>query len=542
MEDSHQNEVTAQGGVAVSTPAAPGRALRARVVEAAEVPEFARTVLLDPARTLPVVGLTTRGASWRPDLDADGLAERLGDRAIVIVLPTKEATWALNELLPERLDVYGGAARIWWPGLSATSSWREHPLLFIWSLADVPPVERRILGLILGEDAATDSDAGETGTVERVEGGRVFVRFGGEVGAIAYSDFPLAVLAASVRSGQGIRVRSAGRRPDGEPVFTTRELLPSAWRRIHEGYHVGDVVPAVVERLRNRCAVVELLPGATAVVPIKEIDWDFVRHPADVLAVGDVVPVEILDLSARQGKCLASIRAGRKRQPRPGLALIEGGPPFAGEGRAEPVGADAGVERALRERIEELESELAATAADRTAALRNLGDLRRQNEELRRAARGAVNGVAERTGAGPDDPLASERAFLRAVRVAYARAFDEGDRAAYPLQRMRVGREFLASLRALDGIAIEKVVEVSAQVACLRAHEIPGREVHPLRSGEAGAPSRARSRDNAKAWRCSLQDNTPSARRLHWWDVPGERGRTIEFACVGLHDDFGIPE
>lgn len=542
MEDSQQNQLAAQGGVSAATPAAAGRSPRAQIVEVADVPEFTRSVLLDPARTVPVIGLTTRGASWRPDLDADGLAERLGDRAIVLVLPTKEATWALNEVLPERLDVYGGAARIWWPGLSATSSWRDHPLLFIWSPADVPRVERRILALVLGEDAAQEADAGETGTVDRVEGGRVYVRFGGEVGAIAYSDFPLAVLAASVQPGQEIRVRSAGRRPDGEPVFTTRDLLPSAWRRIHEGYRVGDVVPAVVERLRNRGAVVELLPGATAVVPIKEVDWEFVRHPADVLAVGDVVPVEILDLDARRGKCLASIRAGRKREARAGLALVEGGPPFAGTGRTTHEAADPGVERALRERIENLESELAATAADRAAAVRNLGDLRRQNEDLRRAARGAANGVAERTGASPDDPLASERAFLRSVRVAYARAFDEGDRVDYPLQRMRVGREFLASLRTLDGIAIEKVVEVCAQVACLRAHEIAGREVHPLRSGEAGAPSRARSRDNAKAWRCSLQDNTPSARRLHWWDVPGERGRTIEFACVGLHDDFGIPE
>jgi hypothetical protein len=109
---------------------------------------------------------------------------------------------------------------------------------------------------------------------------------------------------------------------------------------------------------------------------------------------------------------------------------------------------------------------------------------------------------------------------------------------------MRVGRSFLDSLRALDGISVEKVVEVCAQVASLRAHEIPGREVHPLRSGEAGAPTRVRKRDGAKAWRCSLQDGTASARRLHWWDVPGGegRGRTIEFASVGIHDDTGIPE
>lgn len=41
---------------------------------------------------------------------------------------------------------------------------------------------------------------------------------------------------------------------------------------------------------------------------------------------------------------------------------------------------------------------------------------------------------------------------------------------------------------------------------------------------------------------CALQVNTPSARRLHWWAIPGKAGQTIEFASVGLHDDFSIPE
>jgi hypothetical protein len=65
---------------------------------------------------------------------------------------------------------------------------------------------------------------------------------------------------------------------------------------------------------------------------------------------------------------------------------------------------------------------------------------------------------------------------------------------------------------------------------------------YALRFGEGGTPTRFRSADGARAWRCALQVNTPSARRLHWWSVPGSEGATIEFASVAVHDDFSIPE
>ena len=112
--------------------------------------------------------------------------------------------------------------------------------------------------------------------------------------------------------------------------------------------------------------------------------------------------------------------------------------------------------------------------------------------------------------------------------------------------RMRVGREFLDRVRALEGLPVDKVIEVCAQVASGRAHTVSGREVHELRVGEGGGPARERARDGAKAWRCALQINAASARRLHWWEIPGKDprladGRIIELASVAVHDDFSIP-
>ncbi|HEX9641176.1 MAG TPA: hypothetical protein VGB13_07670, partial [Candidatus Krumholzibacteria bacterium] len=188
------------------------------------------------------------------------------------------------------------------------------------------------------------------------------------------------------------------------------------------------------------------------------------------------------------------------------------------------------------ERIDELEQELAAANEDRAALRQSLSKLRRDHRSLEDRY-----DDLERSASGELDPLMNERAFLRAVRVAYALGVDEGERQERPLLAIRVGPEFLGRARTLQGVSVEKIIEVATQVACERAHEIDGREVHPLGEAVGGSKQRVRARDGAKAWRCALQVKTPSARRLHWWRIPGPDGATIEFASVAVHDDYDIP-
>jgi hypothetical protein len=197
----------------------------------------------------------------------------------------------------------------------------------------------------------------------------------------------------------------------------------------------------------------------------------------------------------------------------------------------------------LGERVESLEAELRAANEERANLVDQLRQARLQLQDARKALRSADDRhEAARKSVGLDDPLASERSFLLAVRLAHARMFGEGDRLEHPLQRMRLGPGFLESVRATEGVEIDKVVEVCAQAACGIAHTIAARKVHQLRSGPAGSASRVRESDGAQAWRCALQVNTPSARRLHWWSVPDQDGATIEFASVAVHDAYGIPD
>ncbi|HED64407.1 MAG TPA: hypothetical protein ENJ09_02520 [Planctomycetes bacterium] len=342
------------------------------------VPGWVRDVLLSPERDKPVVAVTTPPKRRDPWMDPELLEASLEGAADVVLLQTGKATWALAEALPDRLDVYGGALRIWWPGLHRASDPYEHELIFVYGEGDAKRAARKIVKSILGESAEL-----------------------------------------------------------------SEELVSS-------------------------------------------------------LQVATAAPLE------------PKRRDGR-----------EGGPS----------------DRA----VEELEDELNSMSADRKRALEENEKLRKKVAELRKKLK-SVKGRLESSSGQEDDPLRSGTDFLLGVRLAYARTHDEGTRHQYPLGRMRVGHSFMECLRDLQGVELSKVLEVCAQVASGIAHTIAGREVHQLRAGPAGSRSRTRKSDGAQAWRCALQTHTPGARRLHWWATSGSQEPTVEFASVGHHDDFDIPE
>jgi hypothetical protein len=127
--------------------------------------------------------------------------------------------------------------------------------------------------------------------------------------------------------------------------------------------------------------------------------------------------------------------------------------------------------------------------------------------------------------------------FIGAVRGVWERGTQGDDRDRYPWREPVLGKDFLTSVEDVQGVARQRVVDVCAHVVSGRAKTIPGLELHPLRESEGGDAPQRRRADGAKAYRCSLQGNTPAARRLHYWELPGGG---IELAKVVYHDDFTI--
>jgi len=119
-----------------------------RILGVEEVEAFVRYELFDPGRNEAIVAVTTRSGEPEPLVSAARLAQELAGKARVVVIPTGVVTWRLTSELPARLGVYGGAVRVWMPGLSPGSDPFVHPLLMVFSQEDVARVVARIRSIL----------------------------------------------------------------------------------------------------------------------------------------------------------------------------------------------------------------------------------------------------------------------------------------------------------------------------------------------------------------------------------------------------------
>lgn len=114
-------------------------------------------LLLDPARVLPVVVITTAGAAQdggRPVgrlVDPEPVARSLAGVAHVVVLDSGSVDRALTTILGTPLGVFGGAVRLYWPGLTLTSEPQDHTLWLPHTLANRadPSFRRQLVELLM---------------------------------------------------------------------------------------------------------------------------------------------------------------------------------------------------------------------------------------------------------------------------------------------------------------------------------------------------------------------------------------------------------
>lgn len=192
--------------------------------------------------------------------------------------------------------------------------------------------------------------------------------------------------------------------------------------------------------------------------------------------------------------------------------------------------------RSLRERLSAAEAErgeLREQLADSAASTR------RHRLELAKAREAAAHERDRARALQRELDLlvpAAER-FQKAARRAWLRNTTKADREEHPWRTPLIGPHFLASLERLEGVGIDRVLDVCAEVACGRAPTRSGLQVHALRwSSGAGVAQQSRE-DGARAFRASLQVRSAAARRLHYWVLPDG---TVELAQIGYHDDFTI--
>ena len=174
-------------------------------------------------------------------------------------------------------------------------------------------VDRRV---ILEELAATrKQEAFSTLTEGTVLKGRVrtltdfgaFVTIGEVDGLLHVSDMSWTRVAKPsdlLKEGDEVEVKILKINPTTRKIsLGMKQLQPEPWVLVGETFSVGQRVQGKVTRIAEFGAFVELIPGIDGLIRMMDLTWDRrVRKPEDVVKVGDIVDVQILDLKLAEKK------------------------------------------------------------------------------------------------------------------------------------------------------------------------------------------------------------------------------------------------
>jgi small subunit ribosomal protein S1 len=169
-------------------------------------------------------------------------------------------------------------------------------------------IDRR--GILEEQAAASKQQAFETLQVDVVVDGRVrsLTDFGAFVEILPGIDGLLHVTDMSwqrvekpadlLAIGQRVHVKILKINRESRKVsLGLKQLTPDPWAQALESLSPGDRVRGKVVRLAEFGAFVELAPGVDGLIHLSEMSWTKrVRKPSDILQLGDVVEVVILDI------------------------------------------------------------------------------------------------------------------------------------------------------------------------------------------------------------------------------------------------------
>jgi hypothetical protein len=98
------------------------------VTSVPEVRSLANTILSSD-RDYPVVGLTARAGEQHPAMSPERVRGVVGPAIPIYFMTRHYLEVRLEQFLPSGLCVHDGNARLWWPGVNATSKSKDHPLI-----------------------------------------------------------------------------------------------------------------------------------------------------------------------------------------------------------------------------------------------------------------------------------------------------------------------------------------------------------------------------------------------------------------------------
>ena len=145
------------------------------------------------------------------------------------------------------------------------------------------------------------------GTVKSFTSFGAFVDLGGFDGLLHINDMSWGHVTRPkdfVRLSEPIQLKVIRLEPQESRInLSLKHFTEDPWNHFEEKYHVGDVVKGRVTKLADFGAFIEIEEGIEGLAHISELSWvRKVKHPKEVLKVGDVVETKILGYDVQQGK------------------------------------------------------------------------------------------------------------------------------------------------------------------------------------------------------------------------------------------------
>ena len=151
------------------------------------------------------------------------------------------------------------------------------------------------------------------GIVKNITDYGVFVDLGGLDGLLHITDLSYGRIrhpADLFKVGDSITVKVLSFDREKERIsLGLKQLAPDPWTMVQEKYPLASRVTGKVVSLTDYGAFVELEPGVEGLIHISEMSWTRkIRHPNQVLTVGDVVEVVVLELDPQRKRISLSLK------------------------------------------------------------------------------------------------------------------------------------------------------------------------------------------------------------------------------------------